>query len=51
MLRKIMPNLTDQEYQRLYPNGSAPGKFYDAAKVHKISINEGVDKLPIHPII
>ena len=25
MLRKIKPNLTDQEYKRLYPSGSAPG--------------------------
>ena len=51
MLRKIKPNLTDQEYKRLYPSGSAPGKFYGTAKLHKISINDGVDKLPIRPII
>ena len=47
MLRKIKPNLTDQEYKRLYPSGSAPGKFYGTAKLHKISINDGLDKLPI----
>ena len=40
MLRKIKPNLTDQEYKRLYPSGSAPGKFYGTAKLHKISIND-----------
>ena len=51
MLRKIKPNLTDQEYKRLYPSGSAPGKFYGTAKLHKISINDDVDKLPIRPII
>ena len=48
MLRKIRP---DQEYKRLYPNGSAPDKFYSAAKLHKISINDGVDKLAIRRII
>ena len=51
MLRKIKPNLTDQEYKRLYPSGSAPGKFYVTANLHKISINDGVDNLPIRPII
>ena len=51
MLRKIKPNLTDQEYKRLYPSGSAPGKFYGTAKLHKISINDDVDKLLIRPII
>ena len=40
MLGKIKPNLTDQEYKRLYQSGSAPGKFYDTAKLHKISIND-----------
>ena len=51
MLRKIKPDLTDQEYKRLYPSGSAPGKFYGTAKLHKISINDDVDKLLIRPII
>ena len=51
MLRNIKPNLTDQEYKRLYPSGSAPGKFYGTAKLHKISINDGVDKLTIRLII
>ena len=51
MLRKIKPNLTDQEYKRLYLSGSAPGKFYGTAKFHKISIHDGVGKLPIRPII
>ena len=48
---KSSQNLTDQEYKRLYPSGSAPGKFYGTAKLHKISINDDVDKLPIRPII
>ena len=49
MLRKIKPNLADQEYKILYPSGSAPGRFYCTVKLHRISINDGVDKLPIHP--
>ena len=48
---KSSQNLTDQEYKRLYPGGSAPGKFYGTAKLHKILINDDVDKLPIRPII
>ena len=51
MLRKIKPNLTDQEYKRLYPSGSAPGKFYCTVKLYRISINDGLYKLPIRPII
>ena len=51
MLRKIKPNSTDQEYKRLYPSGSAPGKIYGTAKLHKILLNDGVDKLPIRPIV
>ena len=51
ILCKIKANLTDQEYKILYPSGSAPGRFYCAAKLHRISINDSVDKLPIRPII
>ena len=40
-----------QEYLRLYPSGSYPGKFYGTAKVHKISENDTVDELPIRPIV
>ena len=51
MLRKIEPNLTDQEYKRLYPSGSEPDKFYSTAKLHKILIIHSVDKLAIRPNI
>ena len=51
MLCKIKPYLTNQEYKRLHPSGSTPGKFYGTAKLHKISINDVADKLPIRPII
>ena len=34
---KIKDNLTTkQEYSRLYPIGSSPGKFYGTAKQHKL---------------
>jgi hypothetical protein len=36
---------------RHYPTGSSPGKFYGAAKVHKLKQGESVDNLPIRPII
>ena len=32
MLRKIKPNLTDQEYERLYSSGSPPGKLLRYSK-------------------
>ena len=40
-----------QEYLRLYPGRSCLSKFYGIAKVHKISKNDTVDKLPIRPIV
>ena len=52
MVCKIKPYLTDQEYKKLYPKGSARGKFYGTTKLHKISINGSVDKLTTtRPII
>ena len=41
VLRKIKANLTSEEYSRLYPTGSFPGKFYgtelDKKKNQKIT--------------
>ena len=34
-IHKIKNNLTKQEYSRIYPTGSSPGKFYGTAKQHK----------------
>ena len=42
--------LTTNVYTKLYPTGSLPGKFYDAAKVHKRSINDPVEELPLRRI-
>ena len=51
ILPKMKNRLSPQEYLRLYPSGSCPGKFYGTAKVHKISENDTVDELPIRPIV
>ena len=50
VLRKIKTILISQEYSRLHPNGSCPGKFYGAAKIHEILATDNVDKLPNRPI-
>lgn len=51
-LRKIKPCLTENEYKKLYPQGSSPAQFYGTAKVYKIPPNSTVaDDLPLRPII
>ena len=39
ILRKIKSKFPEQEYKRLYPTGSRPGKFYGTAKMHRLSLN------------
>ena len=51
MVRKIKPKLTIQEYKRLSPSGSCPGKFYGMAKLHNVDSKGVVDDLPIRPMI
>ena len=51
VLRKIETNLTSQEYSRLYPTGSCPGKFYSTEKIQKILPTDNVDKQLIRPIV
>ena len=48
---KIRNNLTKQEYSRLYPTGSSPGKLWGTAKRHKLKKGSSVDDLPLRPII
>ena len=31
--------------------GSRPGQFYGLAKIHKLKVNQGIDDLPLRPII
>ncbi len=50
-LRKIKKHLPDKTYKTLYPTGSNLGKFYGLAKIHKLKQSEGVEQLPIRPII
>lgn len=50
-LRKIKSKLSESEYKRLYPTGSAPARFYGTAKIHKLQTNGTVNDLPIRPII
>ena len=50
-LRKIKHKLYKQDYIRLYPTGSAPGKFYGTAKKRKMSINGTIEDLPLRPIV
>ena len=37
-VRKIKSHMSNQEYMRIYPTGSAPGKIYGTTKKHKIPV-------------
>ena len=50
-LRKIKSKFTEQEYKKLYPTRSCPGKFYGTTKIHKIPINGNIDDLPIRQVV
>ena len=49
-LRKIKSKLLENIYKKLYPTGSAPGKFYGNVKIHKLPSND-VDDLPLRLIV
>ena len=51
VLRKIKSKFSPNEYKKLYPTGSSPGKFYGTAKIHKLSQGDQVEKCSIRPII
>ena len=50
-VRKLKSKITKEEYSKLYPTGSNPGKFYGTAKIHKLSYNDSIDQLPLRPIV
>ena len=50
-LRKIKTKLSQQNYVKLYPIGSALGKFYGTAKKQKMPENATIEDLPLHPIV
>ena len=52
-LFKVKDALGEENYKKIYPSGSNPGRFYGTAKVHKVKRDE-VDKvgaLPLRPIV
>ena len=50
-LRKIKSKLSDQEFKNLYPTGSCPGNFYGTVKIHKLSVNGGINDIPIRQTV
>ena len=50
-LRKIKTKLSQQDCVKLFPTGSAPGKFYCTAKKHKMPENGTIEDLPLRPIV
>ena len=50
-LRKIKKKLPSFAYSKIYPTELSPGKFYRAAKLHKVPNNGTVDQLPLRPVI
>ena len=50
-LRKIKTKLSQQDYVKLYPTGSAPGKSYDIAKTQKMPENGTIEDLSLRPIV
>ena len=51
VLRKIKSKVSEQVYNRLYPTGSCPGKFYETAKIHKFPLNGNADDVPLRSIV
>ena len=50
-IRKIKSKVRKGEYNKIYPTGSAPGKLYGIAKVHKMAENDSIENLPLRRII
>ena len=51
VVRKTKLKLPSNIYSKIYPTGSAPGKFYGNAKIHKLSPNDTINKLPLRTIV
>ena len=51
VLPKINLKVPSNIYSKIYPTGSAPGKFYGTAKIHKLSPNDTINKLPLRTIV
>ena len=51
VLPKINLKVPSNIYSKIYPTGSAPGKFYGTAKLHKLWPNDTIKELSLRPII
>ena len=56
VLKEIKKDIGKETYDKIYPSGSNPGKFYGTAKIHKLSEDDeksmmNVDKLPLRQIV
>ena len=47
----IKLELPSNIYSKIYPTGSASGKFYGIAKIHKLSPNDTINELPLKRIV
>ena len=43
VVRKMKLELQSNIYSKIYPIGSAPGKFYGTAKIHELSANDTIN--------
>lgn len=50
-LRKIKQHLPENIYRKLYPTGLRAGQFYGLAKIHKLKKGQGINELPLRPIV
>ena len=48
VVRKIKLKLPSNIYLEIYPTGSAPGKFYRTAEIHKLSPNDTINESPLY---
>ena len=51
VVRKMKFRLPSNIYSKIYPTGSAPGKFYGTPKIRKLSPNDTINGLPLRPIV
>ena len=49
-VRNIKSKLSKDEYNKIHPIVSPPGKLYGTAKVNKIAGNDSIGNFPLRPI-
>ena len=50
-LLSMKSKFEEKLYEKLYPSSSRPGLYFGLAKVHKLKEGDGVDNLPLRPVI